>query len=296
MRAIVTGAKGFVGRALCAALGPDVLALSLSGTDWEPALAAAPLEGATIFHLAARVHDLHDHDDDAFERDNGQKTRRLAQAAARARTRRIVFLSTLKVLGEESGARPLRPDDPPRPADAYARSKLAGEEALREIAGAAGVEWVVVRSPLVYGAGARANLESLVSLCDSAWPLPFGAVGNRRSFVQRDDLARLLVACGTHPAAANRVFLAAHAEPASTPALVGVLRSALGRPARLWRMPAPLLELTAALVGQGDRMRRLTRSLEADPSAAREALGWEAHVGLQAAAAEMAQAWREART
>src|SRR5688572_18914329 len=115
MQAIVTGANGFVGRALRAALGVEVRALSFSAADWEQALASAPLGGSTIFHLAARAHEPRDRNTAAFELDNAGKTRRLAQAAVRARARRIVFLSTLKVQGEETAERPMRPDDAPRP-------------------------------------------------------------------------------------------------------------------------------------------------------------------------------------
>jgi nucleoside-diphosphate-sugar epimerase len=293
MRAIVTGAGGFVGSALCAALGSDWRGLRLGTPDWERALGEAPLEDATVYHLAARVHDPRAGDEAMFRHDNAEKTWRLTEAAARRGARRIVFLSTLKVHGEESSGRPLRADDATAPQDAYARSKLEGEAALREAASGR-IEWVVVRSPLVLGAGARANVASLMRLVDTPFPLPFAAIANRRSFVHRDDLARLLLACGSRPAAANQVFIAAHADPLSTPALVAALRVALQRPERLWPAPPQLLEICAGAIGMGAAMRRLTRSLEADPTPTHDRLGWRAERGLGTATAEMAHAWREA--
>lgn len=293
MRAIVTGSSGFVGSALRAALGPGCVALRLGARDWAHGLEQAPLEGAVVFHLAARVHDPRDRDEAAFRHDNAEKTRQLALAAARRGARRIVFLSTLKVHGEETRGRPFGPDDAPAPEDAYARSKLEGEQALREAAGE--TPWVIVRSPLVLGAAAPANLAQLTRIADTAVPLPFAAIANRRSFIHREDLARLLLTCGSHPAASGRVFMAGHPEPMSTPALVGALRRALGRPPRMWAVAPRTLELAAAAVGTGASMRRLTRSLEADVSATQRELGWSASKGLEESAAEMARAWRGAR-
>jgi nucleoside-diphosphate-sugar epimerase len=292
MQAIVTGASGFVGRALCAALPAGSHALSFGSADWERALRSAPLAGATVFHLAARVHDPRDRDEAAFERDNVGKARALAEEAVRQGARRIVVLSTIKVNGEETRERPFAPGDVPAPEDAYGRSKLGGERAIAEAASAGGVEWVVVRSPLVLGPGAQANLASLLRLADTPWPLPFAGIANRRSFVHVADLSRLLLACASHASAPGKVFLAAHPAPFSTPAIVGALRRALGRPERLYALPAAMLDVLAALAGQRERTRRLTHSLEVDATAAREQLGWTVAVGLEEAAAQMAQDWR----
>lgn len=290
---IVTGAGGFVGRSLRPLLAPAARALGFAAPDWERALLEAPLAGATIYHLAARVHDPGERDAEAFERDNVGKTRRLAEEAVRQGARRIVFLSTVKVYGEESSpGRAFGVADPPAPADAYARSKLAAERVLAEIAGAAGVEVVTVRSPLVLGAGASGNLKALMRIADSPWPLPFGAVANRRSFVHVEDLAQLLAACGRRDEAAGRTFLAAHRAAASTASLAAALRRALGRPERLVALPPRWLELAATAAGQGSRIRRLTRSLEVDPGEAERALGWSASAGLEVACESMARAWR----
>jgi len=164
-RVVVTGASGFVGSALRPRLPASINTVAFGAPDWESRLAGCHLEGATIFHLAGRAHAF-DGDEDAFQRDNAQKTRVLAQAAEREGARRIVFLSTLKVYGEQSGAGPFTPADPVAPEDAYSRSKLAAEEALTQVARGS-TEVTIVRAPLVYGAGARANLAALLRLADS---------------------------------------------------------------------------------------------------------------------------------
>lgn len=293
-RAVITGAGGFVGRALQARLAAPAAALRLGVADWEPRLAACDFNGATVYHLAARVHSPRSPEAE-FRRDNVDKSRALAQAAARGGARRLVFLSTLKVLGEESPGRGLREDDAAAPADAYARSKLAAEQALAEAAAHSGLSLCIVRSPLVYGAGAAGNLAALLRLADTPWPLPFGALDNRRSFVHVDDLARALAACGEDPAADGRCYLVAHRDAASTARLVALARARLRRPRRLFRVPAAALEAAAAALGQGAPMRRLTRSLEADPARIERELGWSAAVGLEAAVDELARAHREGR-
>jgi nucleoside-diphosphate-sugar epimerase len=292
--ALITGSGGFVGSALASHL-PSHAKLSLGALDWQERIAQAPLAGSTIFHLAARVHEAGGADEEAFRRDNSLKTEHLAEAAARRGARRLVFLSSVKVHGEESPGRPFRVSDPPAPLDAYGRSKLEAERNLARIAAQAQLEVVVVRSPLVFGARAKGNMRSLLALADSGWPLPFASITNRRSFVHVDDLAQLLLACGRLPAAKGNTYLAAHDEVFSTAQLVGVLREALGRPKRLFSAPTALLEAVASLGTGGDPMRRLTRSLECDPSAAQRDLGWRARIGLEASAVEMARAWRDSR-
>jgi nucleoside-diphosphate-sugar epimerase len=250
---------------------------------------------AVVFHLAARVHGAGDGDEAAYERDNVEKTRELALRAAASGARRLVFLSSVKVHGEETHGKPFRADDAPRPQDAYARSKWAAEQALARIAVQGTLEIVVVRSPLVYGPGAGGNLRALLRLADSPWPLPFASVANRRSFVQVGDLARLLVACAAAPAARGCTYLAANTDSTpSTPEIVASMRTAFGRPARLVSAPPALLEAVAALAGQGERIRRLTRSLEVDASRAEAELGWRAEVPIGPAVREMAAAYREA--
>lgn len=291
-RALVSGASGFVGRALVAHLEASATPLRFGEGDWLEQVNAADFRDATVFHLAAKVHGAEPGTEADYLHDNAEKTRALARAAAAGGARRLVFLSTVKVLGEETGAQPLRAEDPPRPEGPYARSKWAGEQALAD---AGALECVVVRSPLVFGPGVKGNLLSLLRIADTAWPLPLGAIDNRRSFVHVDDLARLLIDCALLPQAAGGTFLAAHPESVSTPRLVAALREHFGRPARLLGVSPRVLETAAALVGQGTRMRRLTRSLEVDASRTAEKLGWTAQIGFASGVEDMVRAYREAR-
>ena len=291
--ALITGSGGFVGRALARALPATPATLALGAAGWEGRLASTRFAGTTVFHLAARVHAPGDHDAEAFERDNVEKTRRVAEAAARGGAPRLVFVSTSKVYGEESvPGRPFAVGDPLAPADPYSRSKVAAERALAVVAAESGMAITIVRPALVLGAGARANVESLMRLADGGWPLPLASIANRRSFVHVADLALLLIACATHPRAAGATLNAAHEQPFSTPGLVESLRRHLGRPARLHAAPPRLLEAAAAVTGQRGRMRRLTRSLELDVSATTAHVGWSASVGVEECARELASSWR----
>jgi len=290
---IVTGATGFVGMRLVRCLGPGVTSLSMSADDWAAAAQSAPFAKATVFHLAARVHRMDAGNGMQYLRDNAEKTRQLAELAAARGARRFIFLSSIKVLGEETTARPFTPSDPPAPGDGYARSKLAAEVALQEVAARRSMQYVIVRPPLVYGAGARGNLVSLLRLADSAWPLPFASLRAPRSFIHVDDLAELLLACAMRPLARNRIYLPAHRQPSCARELVSALRRALGRPQRLFAMPPATIEALAAAVGQRARALRLTRALEVDPSAAEQDLGWIARRGIEVAAADLVEGYRQ---
>ncbi len=267
----------------------------MSGDGWHDAVAAADLKGATVIHLAARVHEPNGAAED-FARDNTEKTRLLAEAAAGAGATRFVFASTVKVHGEQTRGGAFRPDSPAAPADPYARSKWRAEEALREISARTGLPVTIVRIPLTYGPGVGGNFRALVRLADSGAWLPFAALRNRRSFVHVDDLAQALLLAATHPRAPGRAFIAAHPVPVETADLVRMLRAALGRPARLFASPAFLLEAAATLAGMGGRMRRLTRPLEADPQALMDELGWSPRVDLSGGIAGTVAAFRKAGT
>ena len=284
---IVTGASGFVGHALGRHLG-DVRALSLSRADWRSAVEAASFRGATVYHLAARVHGMAPADDAAYLRDNEEKTRVLAQRAARDGAHAFIFLSTIKVNGEETRGRAFTPQDEPHPEDAYARSKLAAEMALARIASETGLRIAVVRSPLVYGPRPKGNLAALCRLAATPWPLPFASLHAPRSFVSVDDLCGALMACAK--ADARGIYLAAHPEPVTTARLVTLLRQAMGRPARLYSMPPAAIEVAAAIAGQGERARRLTRALVVDASRLRQELGWQPRNDIEAAVRELVAA------
>jgi nucleoside-diphosphate-sugar epimerase len=289
---VVTGATGFVGRALLARLAASVDTLRFGADDWKDRLASAHLEGATIFHLAGRAHMARRGEEEVYERDNAAKTRALAEAAVREGARRLVFVSSIKIHGEESGERPFQVDDPPAPEDAYARSKVAAEQALASIANEHRLDTVIVRPPLVYGPGASGNLAALVRLADTPWPLPFASLDAPRSFVHVDDLARLLVACGEQPGAAGRAYIAASPETVSASRLVTLMRRALGRAPRMVPVPRALLEGAASIVGKGEKIRRLSRPLVGDAAEARRELGWAARVPIEQAVEEMVRDYR----
>ncbi len=216
-----------------------------------------------------------------FRRVNVEGTRQLARQAAAAGVQRFVYVSSIKVNGESTApGRPFRADDPPQPVDPYGISKHEAEQALREQAATAGMELVVIRPPLVYGPGVRANFRSMMTWLQRGIPLPLGAIDNRRSLVALDNLCDLIVTCVQHPAAAGRTFLAGDGEDVSTTELLQRLGRALGHPARLLPVPPGLLRTTLGLLGKGDIAQRLCSSLQVDISTARELLGWQPPISL----------------
>jgi UDP-glucose 4-epimerase len=289
-RAVISGATGFVGRSLVSLIGGAVAQVHLGEPDWADQVRCADYAGATVFHLAAKVHGEGQDTQAAYWHDNVVKTRAFAEAAASGGARRFVFLSTVKVNGEETSAHPYRGDDPPAPEDEYGRTKWEAEKSLARFPG---MEFAIVRSPLVYGAGVKGNLLALLRLADSAMPLPFGAIENRRSFIHVDDLARLLIECGTGVGAAGRVVMAAHPDRVSTPRLIAAMRKLLGRPARLIPVAPFLLEGAAFVSGQRAKMRRLTRSLEVDVAETQKALGWIAQISFETGIEDVVRTYRE---
>jgi len=278
-RPVVTGATGFVGARVAALFGAPVT-VRLGPPGWREAVAALDLAGATVIHLAARVH-APGATEAAFDADNVTKTAVLAEAAADAGAARFVFASTVKVFGEESGARPFSEAAAADPRDAYARSKWRAEQALEGISRASGLPVVVLRIPFTYGPGAGGNFRALARLADTGWWLPLGGIANRRSVLQVDDLARAIVTAAGAPGIDGRTYAIAHGEPLSTTRLVEAMRRALGRPRRLVAVPPAVLEAVGALSGRGEQVRRLTRSFEVDAAAFSGDTGWAARVGLE---------------
>ena len=295
LRVRVTGANGFVGRALCVEAsvrgfvvrGMTRSACHLPGdteslvvgslderTDWRAALTGADI----VIHLAARVHVMQDTATDPlveFRRVNVQGTLNLARQAAAAGVRRFVFVSSIKVNGESTElVRPFTANDEPAPLDPYGISKMEAEQGLRKIAAETGMEVVIIRPPLVYGPGVKANFQAMMRWLARGVPLPLGAINNRRSMVALDNLVDLLVTCIDHPAAANQTFLVSDGEDLSTTQLLRRMGQALGKPARLLPVPSALLKLGAALVGRPAVAQRLCGSLQVDISKTRQILGW----------------------
>ena len=307
-RILVTGAGGFIGKGLCPALAarghavvaglrsaapvngatPLVLGDIGPATDWTRALDGVDI----VIHLAQRAHAGPDPAALAAESD---AVAWLARAMGAASARRLVLLSSIKAMGEATApGRPFRPDDEPRPEDAYGRAKLASERAARTAASEARIELVVIRPPLVYGPGVKANFAALIRLVASGLPLPFAALDNRRSLIFRDNLVDLLTVAATHPAAASLTLLARDDEDFSTPELIRALAAGLGRKARLFPVPVALFAALSPLPGIGPRLARLTESLQVDDSATRAAFDWTPPVPAATAMRETARAFATA--
>ena len=246
-----------------------------SDTDWTVALKNVE----QVVHLAARVHVMNDKSPDPlaeFRRVNVEGTVNLARQAAAAGVRRFVFLSSIKVNGEFTVAgQSFTADDVPAPQDAYGISKHEAEQLLRQIAEETGMEVVIIRSPLVYGPGVKANFAAMMRWLARGLPLPLSAVSqNRRSLVALDNLVDLIVTCLDHPSAANQTFLASDGEDLSTADLLQRMGSAMGRAARLFYVPTVFLKLAAHLVNKPGIYQRLCGSLQLDITKTRQVLGW----------------------
>jgi nucleoside-diphosphate-sugar epimerase len=319
-RTLVTGAGGFVGRALCRHLhesGEEVwAAVRRPGsapadavrrevvvgeigpdTDWAEALDGV----GAVAHLAARVHVMKETAPDplaAFRTVNLLGTERLAAAAAERGVERLLFLSTIGVNGDETdqppGAAGFTEDDPPRPRNLYSRSKWEAEEMLHRRAGEAGPEVVIVRAPLVYGPGAPGNFLELLRWTERGLPLPLGNTRNRRSLVYVENLADFLAACLRHPRAAGETFVISDPETPSTSELIRRIAREMGRPARLFPFPEGPLRFLARRAGRGKTADRLFGSLVVDASKARERLGWRPPVGMEEGLAKTVAWYREA--
>lgn len=303
---LVTGSSGFVGSALLRRLAqetqyplhalvrrmPDspesrVRYSVLDDFRWLDSARGGFSEVDTVIHLASRVHVMDETAEDplaAFREVNVAGTLSLARAAADAGVRRFIFVSSIKVNGESTDGRsPFAPDEAPAPQDPYGVSKLEAEDALRQLAVQTSLEVVIVRPPLVYGPGVKANFLSMMKWLDRGVPLPFGAVHNRRSLVSLGNLVDLLMTCIDHPAAGNQTFLVSDGEDLSTTDLLVRLGAALGKPARLVPVPVALIGILARLVGKGGLSRRLCGSLQIDIGKTRSLLGWAPPQGVRQA-------------
>jgi nucleoside-diphosphate-sugar epimerase len=308
---IVTGASGFIGLHLADALRRNDRPFALSsrrpvgGIGAErfiPAdrLVETEISADCIIHLAGRAHVLREESLDPaaeFRAANTDYPLAIARAFAQRGTRRFIFLSSVGVLGNETApGHPFTHESRPAPHNAYALSKLEAEEGLRAIAAETGMEVVIIRPPLVYGAGAKGNFASLVSWLKRGIPLPLGAVHNRRSLVGIDNLVDLVLTAIDHPAAANRTFLVSDGEDLSTSDLLRRTAAAMGRPARLLPVPAPLLGGAARLLGKATLGQRLLSSLELDIRFTRETLNWHPPTTVDEGLARAVTSAREAPT
>jgi len=318
---LITGANGFVGAALCASLlqrghsirkamrKPESTAASASfagktvvvgnidaQTDWSAALYSIDV----VVHLAARVHVMQESSSDPlaeFRRVNVAGTERLARAAAASRVKRLVYVSSIKVNGEATeGRQKFTETDTPAPQDPYGVSKCEAEQALRRVAQETGLEVVIVRPPLIYGAGVKGNFAQMLKVLGKGIPLPLASVNNRRSLVYVGNFAEALIACATHPAAAGQVYLVSDGEDISTPDLLRALATAIGVQARLIPVPSMLLQYMAQLFGRGAQADRLLGSLQIDSGKIRRELNWTPPYSLQQGLQATAEWYRTEHT
>jgi nucleoside-diphosphate-sugar epimerase len=247
-------------------IGPD--------THWSAALKGCEV----IVHLAARVHVMHDDAADpltAFRTVNVEGTRRLAEQAVASGVRRLVYISSVKVNGEYTQPTSFfSASDKPAPIDAYGLSKWEAEQALHKIAAHTGLEVVILRPPLVYGSGVKANFARLMALVKRGIPLPLAMVNNHRSLVSLDNLTDLCVRCIHHNNAVGQTMMVADGVDLSTPELIRQIAAAMGRPPRLFPVPVSVLRAGGKLLGRANEVDRLVGSLQINIQATRDILGW----------------------
>ncbi|HWR76307.1 MAG TPA: SDR family oxidoreductase [Thiobacillus sp.] len=309
MKVLVTGAAGFVGRALCDQLtvaghvivptvrrasglrNERVIGEIGPSTDWQTALVGCD----AVVHLAARVHVMDDTTQNPlalYRATNTEGTLNLARQAAEAGVKRFVFISTIKVNGEGRDA-PYRETDAAAPEDAYAISKWEAEQGLQRIAQETGLEVVILRPPLVYGPGVKANFLRLMRTVERGWPLPLEAIRNCRSLLYLGNFVDAIRLCVEHPAAAGQTFLLDDGVPVSTPELIRAVALVMRRSTHLLAVPVGVLELAGVLLGKRAAVARLTGSLFVDSSAIRSRLGWVPPYTLQQGLAATVAGWQQ---
>ena len=290
---LITGASGFVGKSLTSALlrqGHSICAAvrSISSpnesseivvgeidhdTNWATALRDVDV----VIHLAARVHVMTEYSQnplDEFRKTNVEGTLNLAQQAAKAGVKRIVYVSSIGVNGTHT-ASPYTELDNPQPHNDYTFSKCEAEQALHKVSVKTGLEVVIVRPPLVYGFGAPGNFAQMIKVLAKGIPLPLASVKNLRSLIYLENLVDALILCAIHPAAAGQTYLVGDGQDISTPDLLRKLSSVMGRSARLFPCPIVLMRLSGQLLGKSDQISKLVGSLQIDSSKIRRELGWK---------------------
>lgn len=294
---LVTGVSGFVGSALSRRLlsdgwhvrgtirsaegsgrippGVEVVRIPMinRATDWSKVLAGIN----TVVHLAARVHVMSEASRDplgAFREVNVAGTERLARAAARAGVNRLLFMSSVKVNGERTYDRPFTETDIPAPEDPYGMSKREAEEVLHRISTETGLDVVILRPPLVYGPGVKANFLRLLRFIDRNIPLPLGTIKNRRSMIYLENLVDAVVVCCSHDAARKETFLVSDGEDISTPELIRMIGGAMGKKVLLFPFPLSFLRILLTLTGKRAEVDRLVGTLCIDIHKMKKTLSW----------------------
>ena len=300
---LVTGANGFIGNALCAELcGKNLLVRAVSRsvanfqpnaevvsvgeigstTEWGGALVGVD----TVVHLAGLAHvplKLQLDNQSRYHEVNALGAARIARQAAAKGVRRFVYLSTAKVCGNITQNRPFNETDVSDSKEPYTASKLEAEKLLKDIAAVSCMEVVIIRPPLVYGPGVKANFHKMMCWLFRGIPLPLGSIDNKRSLVAVDNLVDFICLCLNHPMAANQTFMVSDGKDISTTELLQFMALALNVPARLLPVPQGLLDWGAKVMGREDLSQRLSASFQVDISKARSLLGWQAPIAIEAA-------------
>jgi nucleoside-diphosphate-sugar epimerase len=289
---LLTGANGFVGQTLHQYLLQQELTVRAvsrqtssihiidAHTDWSSYL----LDVHTVIHLAARAHIMDEKSKDPlaeFRKINVEGTINLAQQAAAAGVKRFIFLSSVKVHGEFTRDKPVTEKDLPAPIDPYGISKWEAEQALRQIEAETGIEVVIIRPPLIYGEGVKANFNKLLTLIDKGIPLPLALVNNYRSFIGLHNLVDFIRVCLTHPAAAGETFLISDDEDMSTSELIRRIAQSFQK--SVWLIPVPIriMRWAAIILGKRKAADRLLGSLQVKPSKAKHILNWQPVLPVQ---------------
>jgi nucleoside-diphosphate-sugar epimerase len=299
LKILVTGATGFIGQAVISALLANpvhhlyaltrpksgnlpeaVTRIDIENLDGETDYGKLLDDIDVIIHLAAHVHQPNDTADAQINRYhavNTEGTLNLASQAAAAGVGRFIYLSTIKVNGEFTRpGHPFTADDQPNPGDHYAVSKSDAERGLRMLTTRTRMSHVIIRPPLVYGPGVKANFLKIINVVSKGIPLPFGAINNRRSLVSLENLTNLICRCIDHPRAANQTFLVSDDRDVSTSELLRMIAHSLGKPCRLFVLPDYLLNLAATLFGKQDIAIRLFGNLQVDVEKTKSLLDWRA--------------------
>ena len=295
MKIAVTGANGFVGQAVVAAiarLGGNAVPLVRSASDMQHArvigdFADSPVDETILagvdilIHLAARTHVVNDTSVDplaAYRHTNVSGTQNLLDAAIAAGVSRFVYMSSIKAMGERTQvSQPMSPDTPPQPEDPYGVSKLEAEALVQERCNRAGIGWTIIRPPLVYGPGVKANFDRLIPLAQSAFPIPLGSIRNARSVIYVENLAEATIAAASATDARNRILTLCD-DTLSTPELIRAVALALGKSPMLVPFPTALLRLAGRLTGRTWVIDRLTGSLEIDSRSSMAAAHWHPRI------------------
>lgn len=312
MKILVTGATGFIGTALVRLLaqqGHTLILVRHNVSHGHPQHNMHAIDLATpphwlpllkdcdaVVHLAARVHVMKETAADAAEayfKINADATKHLAEQAVKAGVKRFIYLSSLKVSGEQNiNGRAFVEDDAPQPEGAYAQSKHQAERALFQLAQNSGMDVVIIRPPLVYGANVRANFLSLLKFVSRGIPLPFKGVNNVRSYLYVGNLVHFISVCLTHPKAANQLFLVSDGRDFSTPDLIAKCAEALDAKLRLIAFPQSWLGFFCKIFGKSALYQRLCGDLSVDISKAKSRLDWQPPYSIEEGLAATAQAFK----